>query len=326
MKMKSKNENRDEDFASFFHEKANLQEEESTSQEFKVVEKIYNLRENITLLAKLKTAGSVWKKLDHRIIEKKPTVKFNKIFRLPYAAAIIALLVVGGSLGIINYLSPFSDEALTYSEIISHTGEMKEVELPDGTNVWLGSNSSLKYDNKFGQRNRSVDLNGEAMFEVITDNTLPFYINMGKASIKVHGTKFLVTSYTEGHKNEVILMEGKVEYLRENHSYFMAPGESLADDLHTGKIVKKKVELDSYSQWRNGKVYLDNNNLNYLVFLMGQWYGKKFVFRDTSLKELTFTGVINKNNSLDYNMNIIELTNKVKFKKSENVITIIEQN
>lgn len=323
--MKSKNENRYEDFASFFHEKANLPKEESTSQDFKVVDKIYSLREKIVLLAKLKTAESVWKKLDHRIIENRQTLKIRKLFRFPYAAALLLLLVVAGTLGVVNYLSPFSDRQLSYSEIISYTGEMKEVELPDGTNVWLGSNSSLKYDNKFGQRNRFVDLNGEAMFDVTTDNTLPFYVNMGKASIKVHGTKFLVTSYAEGHNNEVILMEGKVEYLRQNHSYTLVPGESLADNLHTDKIIKKKIELDSYSQWRDGKVYLDNNNLDYLVFLMGQWYGKKFVFRDTNLKELTFTGVINKNNSLDYNINIIELTNKVKFEKSENLITIIEQ-
>ncbi|MCE4565746.1 FecR family protein [Maribellus sp. CM-23] len=326
--MKSKSENKLDDLVSFFHEgeREDLQEEDYYGKEFKSVEKIYSLREKVTLLAKLKPAESAWAETEDRMIEKKQNLIVQKFLRFPYVAALFILALLGGALGVVTYLSPTSDEQVLLTEIVSGTGEMKQVELPDGTNAWLGSNSILKYNNKFGERNRFVKLDGEAMFDVTSNDKLPFLVNIQKASIKVHGTKFVVTSYAQGNKNDVVLLEGKVEYLRQEHSSFMIPGESLSDNLLTDKITQKKVELDSYNQWKEGKVFLDNNSLGYLVFLMEQWYGEKFVFNSKNLKELTFTGVINKNKPLDYNLNIIELTNKVKFEKNENEISIIEQN
>jgi len=201
---------------------------------------------------------------------------------------------------------------------------MKEVLLPDGSNVWIGANSSLKYDNGFGQENRDIIFTGEAMFNVEKDDRIPFLVKLDDASVSVHGTKFLVTGYSAGNKNEIVLLEGKIKYHRKNQLFNLSPGERIFDNRLTGETIKDRIELENYREWMNGKVYLDNSELYDLTFLLEQWYEAKFTFGNKGLKNYKFTGVIDKRESLDYNLNIISLTNKVKFQKNEHGIVIFD--
>jgi len=81
--------------------------------------------------------------------------------------------------------------------------------------------------------------------------------------------------------------------------------------------------MENYMEWMNGKIYFDNSELDDLIFLLEQWYEAKFTFGNESLKSYMFTGVIDKRQSLDYNLNIISLTNKVKFKINEHGMIFI---
>src|SRR5690606_6666507 len=113
-----------------------------------------------------------------------------------------------------------------------------------------------------------------------------------------------VTGYSKANKNEVVLLEGKIKYHRENQSFVLTPGERITDNRLTGETIKDRIEVENYKEWMNGKIYLDNNELDDLTFLLEQWYGVKFSFSDNSLKTYKFTGVIHKTESLDYNLNI----------------------
>ena len=208
--------------------------------------------------------------------------------------------------------------------VASSTGEMKEVVLPDGTKIWLGANSTLKYDERFGDKNREVIFNGEAMFDVVKDEKLSFVVNLENASIQVHGTRFLVTGYSERSKSEIVLLEGKVKYQQNDQTVFMSPGERLTGDRLTGEIIREQIDTAHYQDWDEGKVYLDNRELSDLIFMLEKWYGVKFVFSNDNLKSYKFTGFINKEKPLDYVLKIITLTNKVKFKKEGEKIMITD--
>jgi transmembrane sensor len=124
----------------------------------------------------------------------------------------------------------------------------------------------------------------------------------------------------------VVLLEGKIKYHRENQSFILTPGERITDNRLTGETIKDRVELENYKEWMNGKIYLNNSKLDDLTFLLEQWYGVEFSFSDNSMKTYKFTGVIHKTESLGYNLNIISLTNKVKFQKDEHGIIIMSKN
>ncbi len=102
----------------------------------------------------------------------------------------------------------------------------------------------------------------------------------------------------------------------------MLPGERLTDSRLTGELALEQIDVAHYNNWTRGKVYLDNEELGDLAFLLEQWYGVNFVFSNESLKRYKFSGMINKEKPLEYTLKIIALTNKVKFKKGENGIMI----
>jgi transmembrane sensor len=326
--MENKNKNKFEDFASHLHdgEREKLTGNIRNDADFKAAEKIFSLREKINQLAHLSLVEEAWKKVEWRLREKNP-FWISQNFRLfRYAAIFIVLVALAGIIGKMIFQSPETNKQKIFTEIITSTGEMEEVLLPDSSKVWIGANSSLEYDNGFGQENRDIIFTGEAMFDVEKNDRIPFLVKLDDASVSVHGTKFLVTGYSKAKKNEVVLLEGKIKYHRENQSFILTPGERITDNRLTGETIKDRVEVENYEEWMNGKIYLDNSKLDDLTFLLEQWYGTKFSFRNNSLKTYKFTGVIHKTESLDYNLNIISLTNKVKFQKNEYGIIIISKN
>lgn len=95
-------------------------------------------------------------------------------------------------------------------ELARATTERKQLQLADGTKVWLSPNSTLSYPSKFNGDERQVTLDGEAFFEVTHDASHPFIIKSGEVSTTVLGTSFNVTAYTKQHTINVTLVTGKV--------------------------------------------------------------------------------------------------------------------
>ncbi len=290
--------------------------------DFKASEKIFRIRGKVRQIGLLSQVENALGKVDRRIMGKTilPRRKMFKVMR--YAAVILVVISLSVLVGTMVYKSASEGEKVVVTQIVSPTGKMKQVDLPDGSIVWLGSNSGLRYDNFFGRKNRTVTLDGEAMFEVMKGKDLAFLVRLGKSAIKVHGTRFLVNDYASASKSEVILLEGKVEYKKDGQSVFIDPGEKLVDNHESDKIEMEKIDIEHYKGWISGKVYFEHEKLSELTFFLEQWYGVRFSFQDDSLEAYSFTGMINKEKPLEYTLKIISLTNKVKFKKDENEITV----
>jgi len=326
--MENKNQNKFEYFASLLHDKeeSEVNEDVSSDLDFKATNKIYRYLDKVILLAKLSNAEDAWKKIEWKLREKNSFLPAQNFRFFRYAAILFVLVALAGitSNMIFKALQPNKQD--TFIEFVSSSGEMKEVVLPDGSKVWMGANSVLKYNNGFGNINRDIIFNGEAMFEVVKDDLLYFAVKLDNASIKVYGTKFLVTDYPLRNKKEVVLLEGNIKYNQANQEFFMLPGERLTANRLTGDISKDTIILENYNEWVNGKVYFENNDLYDLVFLLEKWYGVEFSFSSNNLKAYKFTGVIKKTETLDYNINNIAFTNKVKFQKKGNRIIISNEN
>lgn len=85
------------------------------------------------------------------------------------------------------------------------------LELADGTRVWLNSGSSLSYPVGFTGNERKVSITGEAYFEVAHDAQRPFYVSHKRIAVKVLGTHFNVNTYEDEPDARVTLLAGKVE-------------------------------------------------------------------------------------------------------------------
>ena len=131
--------------------------------------------------------------------------------RIAAIAASLAILITGGyfvTSGIME--NRLEKQLATYEHVGTDAGQMREVTLPDGTEVTLNVASSLKYNARYGKETREVWLDGEAFFDVESDAECPFSIHSGMLDVNVTGTSFNVCAYPDDHYTSVLVKSGKV--------------------------------------------------------------------------------------------------------------------
>lgn len=214
---------------------------------------------------------NAWENVRHRILQEEPEVitmrelkhgKKAKIYQyrtLQIAASI--LIFIGISFGIYKI---FSDSGFADNTIIkSGSDNTSSLILPDGSKVYLNSNTIIKYPEQFGKDSRNIYLKGEAYFEVIGNTAKPFIVNTNNAVIKVLGTSFNINTKTANNKVEVFVESGNVQLSQKSNN--------------DNRILIEPGYIGALS--RNILIKSKNNDINYLA-----WKTKYLIFRDTKLK------------------------------------------
>lgn len=201
--------------------------------------------------------------------------------------------------------------------LIVPVGGIYAVRLSDGTTVWLNSKSSLKYPVKFSGNTRDVTLEGEAYFEVSKNPHSPFTVKTKSGNITVLGTHFNVSAYQDDKNFETTLAEGKVKISQiskaeENESVVLKPGQQARVRNQALRVVE--VDPFVYSAWKDGKFYFENENLKNILDKMERWYNFNVEFKQKSLEQIKFTGIVLKNQPIDQFLDIISKTSNVKYK------------
>ncbi|MBV5311940.1 MAG: FecR family protein [Prolixibacteraceae bacterium] len=288
-------------------------------QDFSETGKVYSVKDQVAQLGKLRSEEEAWKQLRPRILTKS-AIDWQKW--MSYAAVFIGAVILSTTFHYFYSADKFSSRSEVFASVSSPRGQITSLTLFDGTTVWLNSGSTLKYSNQFGKGQREVSLEGEALFEVQKDLEHSFIVNMDGSRIKVHGTIFNAKNYHA--EKEVVLLEGEIEYSNQGKNVFLKPNERITENKNTGETVIDQVDGSIFSSWIGGKIYFDNESLEDLSLRLERWYDMEFVFEKENIKSYKFTGVINKDKSLDYSLRIIQLTNKVKFRKEQDKIIITE--
>jgi len=307
-----------ENIAAHFHETANNQEaldtQSKNSEEFKEIESIYNLREHVSFLSKQKPEEEIWRNTRLRIVPK-------RIFPvwLKYVAIIILSLSTGP---LYVYFSSVGKSSNTFGTITCPKGQIASLTLFDSTKVWLNSESTIKYASDFNNNNREVYVDGEAYFEVTQNKKLPFVVNLKDSKVQVHGTHFNVKSYSESNDVEVVLLEGQVEFISGSSSVFMKPNEQIIFSSSERTYTKSQVDSDKISGWKDGKYFYTNESLETIVQEIQRWYGVDIVFENDEARNFTFTGLIDKNKSIGYNLHTIEMTKRINIQYRNDKIVI----
>jgi ferric-dicitrate binding protein FerR (iron transport regulator) len=232
-------------------------------------------------------------------------------------AAIVAVAFLSGIL--LRTYSPI-DKSPHFSEIRVPYGQMSQITLSDGTEVWLNSGTTMSYPDKFGEKSRSVTISGEAYFKVAKMANKPFTINSTDLKIEVLGTAFNFSAYQEDSYSSVTLVEGKVAIL-DNKGVTLAkmqPGQMARKLKSSDKLNIQTVKTASYSAWTDGKIFFDDERLDQIAYKLERWFNVEITFGDPSLKSKRFTGTILKNKPVDQIMQALELLAPISFKHEIN--------
>jgi ferric-dicitrate binding protein FerR (iron transport regulator) len=318
--MTEKSKNKWANWASRIHDggKGSLEQFDVHDEDLLIAQKIFDARDNVAKLKKLKSADKAWGEVKGNLNKgRKRWLGF-----LRYAAVFAVAVLLTGGLFLMRTTSEISD---TFACISAPNGQISNITLFDGTNVWLNAGSNLKYKQNFGGKNREVFLEGEAFFSVAKNKEIPFIVHAGNSQIKVHGTEFNVKAYGNEPVIETVLVEGKVEFLSGGGAVMMKPGEQLLFTRKSGVVKTKEVNTGEFTSWKGGKIYFNNETLFNLTRQLERWYEVTFTFQDERIKNYRFSGVINKERSLDYTLKIIQDINKVKFKINKEQIEIMNK-
>lgn len=195
-------------------------------------------------------------------------------------------------------------------EVISPRGHVSKCILPDGTEVWINTGSSITYNTvSFNQKKREVRLQGEAYFEVQSNPEKPFDVITPQAHVLVTGTAFNVMASPAGSIFEAVLANGsvKVEFTKGSFDAVdMKPGERVVFDASTGKYNVQQVEAEMYTSWRNGEIIFKDATLNDLIHELERIYNIRFHLQPENMGALRFRGMFS------YKNNLIEALEKIK--------------
>lgn len=213
-------------------------------------------------------------------------------------------------------------EEVIYNELIVPVGGEYRLYLADGTEVYLNSESRLRYPVHFGADERSVELEGEAYFEVAPDKKRNFVVHTDKLSVKVLGTGFNVMAYRSDVYTEVTLLHGAVDVLSGNRNTVLKPDQQLVADNQTLQCRVREVNAAGFVAWKDGLLNFDAIPLEQLAVKLGRWYGVDFFFNGEGLKHLKFSGAFRKYNDINYILALIEKTTEVTFKINQKTIIV----
>ena len=192
--------------------------------------------------------------------------------------------------------------------------------LSDGTRVWLNAASSLTYPEIFQDRERVVELTGEAFFEVKPDTALPFIVKTQGMRVKVLGTTFNVKAYPDELKLYTTLVEGKVEVFSDylHRGVMLYPGEQAVSD--SSEIQKRQVNVQPYISWKEGKFVFINAPLGEICKQIARWYDVEIQFADNEIGKVCFTGAILKFRPLEDLLDMIEVTSRVQYRREGKIL------
>jgi len=204
---------------------------------------------------------------------------------------------------------------IAQNTVSTKPGSKSKLQLPDGTQVWLNSDSKITYDENFLGASREVQLTGEAYFDVAKDKEHPFIIHTQTIDLKVLGTAFNVRSYANEKNTETSLIHGSIEITLKNNpdkKIILKPDEKLIirnnsfslqqprqDAKASGKdqpiMILDKIhfrEKDSSATevlWVKNRLAFDKESLESIASKIERWFDVKIVIMDDKLKEAEYS-------------------------------------
>lgn len=206
------------------------------------------------------------------------------------------------------------DHPPLYNTLQTPAGGQHRIQLPDGTRVWLNALSVLKFPQNFlGLKERTIELEGEAYFEVAPNKEQPFIVRTDRQIIEVLGTHFDIKSYRTDPSAATTLLEGSVRSsdTKSSQSLVLKPGDQFLTDDRNGLV--KQVDTLSVIDWKNGEFIFHNENIQDIMRDVTRWYDVKVVFADNAVCHETFSGSVSRYDNVSELLKTLQLTGRVHF-------------
>ena len=190
--------------------------------------------------------------------------------------------------------------------------------LPDGSEVILNSASTLRTPAQFENGKRVVELEGEGYFKVESNPDWPMYVRTKKGvTVKVTGTEFNLSTYSDDAALKLTLVRGKVSLLDDKDETEVQVRES--EEVVVGakakleKPSRKTADMKLNTSWKDGYLVFDNTPIREVIKKMERWYGVEITVADARVMNNTFTASF-RSESLQQVLTLLDITCGIKSK------------
>ena len=229
-------------------------------------------------------------------------------FRAAAAAAILILAI-----GFFWLNQPAPQETLVSGQSVINQ------KLADGSEITLNKQSSLHYPKTFKGKTRSVELKGEAFFNISPDKAKPFIIDVKNVQVTVVGTSFNVRE--DSNYVEVLVETGIVKVSHDGKEVTLQAGEKIKMPFAGAVAEKEKVSDKLHNYYRTKEFVCDDTPLWKLVQVLNEAYKTNIVFGRKELKDLRMNTTFY-NESLDQVLEVIHLTFNITVRKDNGRIIL----
>jgi len=191
--------------------------------------------------------------------------------------------------------------ASTFNSITTPKGGTYQIKLADGTTVWLNSASTLKYPSHFDKKERVVELQGEAYFDVrsIHSTPTPFRVITPGHAVEVLGTQFNISAYAEDVETKTTLVAGRVRVQTvgrtTNHTAVLQPGQQ--STVSESGVAVNDVDVSPFIGWKDGFFIFKGTELREAMKQIGRWYNVEVIY-EGFISPTPFYGKISREDTL----------------------------
>lgn len=204
-------------------------------------------------------------------------------------------------------------------------GEFKII-LEDSTEVWLNSESTIRYPEMFGSDERRVAVTGEVYFHVKKDPSRPFYVETDRQTVRVYGTTFNIRAYADEPATYTTLETGSISLSQSSipsGELFLSQGHQAILDHTSDRINMSVVDPDVVTSWRHGRFVFENQPLDRIMRDLSRWYDFRYEFADKSLSSRIFMGSIPRYSDFRTAIQVLENCGGIRFTLSSDGLIII---
>jgi transmembrane sensor len=208
------------------------------------------------------------------------------------------------------------------NRLIVPAGARYQLQLADGTKVWMNAMSELEYPVAFADDVRHVKLSGEAYFEVQPDENKTFIIEANGNTINVLGTSFNISAYNDDGFVQTTLVTGAVSIEnRQGKIHTLLPGQMAMIDNSSQQVLVNEVNTRLYTSWREGILHFNKISLSNLAVKLERWYDVEIHFANEKASDLLFSGAMENSRDISFLLRLIGDAAQVDFEiKDKQVI------
>ena len=195
--------------------------------------------------------------------------------------------------------------------------------LPDSSQVWLNSESSISYPTAFKGDLRQVAVTGEAYFKVRHHAQWPFEVTTAGQTVRVLGTEFNINAYDAGHVYTT-LFKGSVAVRAtgSSHAFVLTPGQTSDFSVSTKSFDNNTVDTTVVRGWLHGRFVFENQPLGSIMKELSRWYDFDYTFADRTLTSTVFMGSVPRYGDFREVLRILEMSGGIKFRQRGRKITV----